>query len=211
MGLIYIATNKLDGKTYVGQTSQGFEKRLAVHFCARKKSYFGNALRQRGIDGFDFEFVPCPLDELNATECSLIATIGSKYPNGYNLTDGGEGTRGYKQSAEQLKKLSILRTGRKASPETRKKLSAHMKGRQHGLGQKMTEENRRKLSERMRGTKMSEDNRQKLIKANTGNTYRKGSTMTAKTRAALLQANINRVWSDESRMKLSMAHRGKRP
>ena len=59
-----------------------------------------------------------------------IRELNSKAPNGYNLTDGGDGGRGLSPSAE-----------------TRQKLSAALKGRPaHNKGVKHTAEARAKMS-----------------------------------------------------------------
>lgn len=51
-----------------------------------------------------------------------IAEFNCKYPNGYNLTDGGDGLTGCTESTRQ--KLSKINTGKKMSDEFRVKLSA---------------------------------------------------------------------------------------
>lgn len=53
-----------------------------------------------------------------------------------NLSDGGEGPSGLKHTEEFKIRVSEKLKGREFSPEHRAKLSAFMKGRQHGLGKK---------------------------------------------------------------------------
>ena len=85
---------------------------------------------------------------------TAIKKYNTLQPNGYNLTIGGEGTVGYKFSAEQCRKMSESRKGKpsgrkgeKASPETRRKLSDSHKGHKH------SKETRMKMSEAHKGKK----------------------------------------------------------
>ena len=45
--IIYKVKNKVDGKIYVGQTSQLLRARLSCHVCSN--TYFGKALRKYGV------------------------------------------------------------------------------------------------------------------------------------------------------------------
>ena len=65
-----------------------------------------------------------------------------------NLTEGGEGTSGYKFTDETKKVLSNLKIGIKKSEEHKKKMSISAKKRgPNQLGRKRTEESKKKSSE----------------------------------------------------------------
>lgn len=64
-----------------------------------------------------------------------------------NLTDGGDGTMGFKPTEEMLIKMSIAQVGRKHSEETKKKMSDYHKGK------KLSQETKKKLSESKKGNK----------------------------------------------------------
>ncbi len=66
-----------------------------------------------------------------------------------NMTDGGEGSEGYKYSKKTRKKMSNAKKGKKHSEETRKKMCQNNgKG---NLGKKLSEETRKKMSESKKG------------------------------------------------------------
>ena len=87
-GTIYIATNKTNGKIYVGQTRNSFAKRQKHH--VRGQHLFGKACRKYGIDGFTWQQILYHKDELNYWEQYFIEKLNSMHPNGYNLTGGGD-------------------------------------------------------------------------------------------------------------------------
>ena len=51
--LIYKHTNKINGKSYIGQTSRSINERLNEHL--KSDSVFGKALRKYGIENFQSE------------------------------------------------------------------------------------------------------------------------------------------------------------
>ncbi|MBD3878755.1 MAG: GIY-YIG nuclease family protein [Quinella sp. 1Q5] len=127
VGVIYKITNTLNGKPYVGKTKRSTEVRFKEH--VKEKTYIGKAMRKYGIESFTVEVLEeCPVEKLNEREIFWIATLGSKAPNGYNLTDGGDGGdggsgKGRSQSAETRAKISAKLKG-KPSPKKGVKLSA---------------------------------------------------------------------------------------
>ena len=101
MGCIYTATNRHNGKVYVGQTIQSLHKRRVQHEHASKnpyrrdRSYFHSALAKHGLDAFDWAILctdgpDVTLDEL---EELAIDVNGTTVPNGYNLRPGGNSCR----------------------------------------------------------------------------------------------------------------------
>ena len=97
IGFIYVVTNTVNGKVYVGKTVKPFDARWKNHKeQARCKSsfYFHNAIRKHGADAFTFEIVDMAFSEdaLNEKECERIRRESSaEKAFGYNLTLGGEG------------------------------------------------------------------------------------------------------------------------
>ena len=55
--LVYIHTNKLNGKKYVGQTCQRPEKRWNNGKGYKLETYFGKAIKKYGWDNFEHEIV----------------------------------------------------------------------------------------------------------------------------------------------------------
>lgn len=68
-------------------------------------------------------------DILNNLEKYYIVQYNCKVPNGYNVSDGGEGNLGIILSSESRKKMSIARQGHKVSNETRRKISKSCTGK----------------------------------------------------------------------------------
>jgi group I intron endonuclease len=142
---IYIVTNKINGKRYVGQTWNTLHRRWLNH-CSNKgclKLY--NSIQKNGRDNFSLEF-------LTIVHTQEIADYWEgffirKYDTinkGYNIREGG--SRG-KVSDETKKKMSSWQIGRKLSSEHRSNVS---KAR---MGMKPSEKTRLKLSEVRKGNR----------------------------------------------------------
>jgi group I intron endonuclease len=84
--IIYVATNQITGKKYVGQTTKTLEKRMNQHLVAANNgstTKFHQALRQYGFENFIWDEVPCFLGDLNTSEKYLIKQYNT-IEEGYN-------------------------------------------------------------------------------------------------------------------------------
>jgi group I intron endonuclease len=133
---IYVVTNTVNGKKYVGQTVGSVARRWQQHLSTsrrRCKLSFHNSIRKHGEDAFQvevaaFTFTKLHVDEL---ESSLIRELQTcERSKGYNSTYGGEGAR--------------------HTPETKAKLSNIRKGKP---GAHWTDEQRKRHSEKQKGSK----------------------------------------------------------
>ena len=89
---IYILTNKVNGKQYIGQTTD-IEKRLYSHFNTNRRQFVSRAIQKHTPENFDSAVIEYPnasTDALNAIEKWYIHKYQTKAPNGYNATDGGD-------------------------------------------------------------------------------------------------------------------------
>lgn len=164
VGIIYKATNTINGKVYIGQTKQDFESRKRYHYFYMNQGVdfvFYRALRKYGWDNFHWEIIDTANseDELDNKEIFWISHLKSyiydENSNGYNMTLGGEGAR-----------------GRVVSDETRKKLSKAKKGENNPLfGKNLSEEHRRKISDGNKGKNVSEETRIKMSKSQMGDSH----------------------------------------
>jgi predicted GIY-YIG superfamily endonuclease len=113
-GYIYVWSNSINDKKYVGQT-QNAKSRAKTHLQSAKTSdtHLYRAIRKHGITNFTFQVIEeieedtkeslkLKLDEL---EIKYITEYDS-YNNGYNMTIGGGGARMYKQSQEHIESRS---------------------------------------------------------------------------------------------------------
>lgn len=92
-GIIYKITNKVDGKSYIGQTRYTIEFRWKQHQHKNDNTYFHNAIHKYGIENFSIEILEkCNIEDLNSREIFYIAKYDT-FKNGYNLTIGGDGNR----------------------------------------------------------------------------------------------------------------------
>jgi group I intron endonuclease len=106
---VYVWTNSVNGKQYVGK---GTGRRCYKHFeDAGTKSLLHAAGLKYGRGAFSLEIVADGLgDEAAYTlEMEEIARLGSLVPLGYNLTSGGEGLR--RPSAATLSRMAEASRG----------------------------------------------------------------------------------------------------
>jgi group I intron endonuclease len=162
--LVYLVTNKINGKKYVGQTSQSLITRWKRHqypFPHRRHSYLYNAICKYGIENFSVEALAVvhTKEDMDFYESFLIKEFGLRNPEkGYNLTNGGGGMLGFKLSEETREKMSqYIKT-----EEHRKKISKAKMGNQARLGMKHSEETKKKMSEAAKGRKFSEEHKRNL-------------------------------------------------
>lgn len=115
---VYLITNKLNNKRYVGQ-SINLKKRLKKHLHLTKEERYDaplyKAIKKYGIDNFvleilyktddrDFKKVRAELDEKEKYYITKYKTYGQ-----YNQTLGGDaGVLGYKFTKEQIEKQKTL-------------------------------------------------------------------------------------------------------
>lgn len=95
-GIIYLARNTVNGKCYVGQTVCKFRSRQNGHRASSSRGSklpFHCAITKHGFDSFKFSVLQecCGRDCLHDAERWWISHLNTISPNGYNLTDGGEG------------------------------------------------------------------------------------------------------------------------
>lgn len=112
---IYLVTNLVNNKKYVGQVLQrrGYKLRFYEHLVGTKYAnthLLSNAIKKYGEENFKVELIEenIPEDFIDEKEIYYIKLFNTYYinNNGYNMTIGGQGIHGYLHSAEDIKKIS---------------------------------------------------------------------------------------------------------
>ena len=184
---IYLITNKINGKIYIGKHSTD----------NLNDGYMGSgiiikrAIAKDGKENFTKEYLAfCDNeDTLNYLEKFYIKKYKAKEV-GYNLTDGGDGHLGFIMSEETKEKLSKSHKGKHLTEEHKQKLSeatkkqlvekgSPFKGRHH------TEESKLKMRQSAKNRPpMSTQQKQKISRAN------KGKTLSEEHKQKIRMSNI---------------------
>lgn len=122
-GCVYIHTNVISGKSYVGLTTRDMESRLKQHYNDANKGsslHFHKALRKYDKDTWISKVLEdnIPIQRLALTEKFYIAKYNT-YEKGYNLTTGGD-SFDHMGMIDKLRKANI---GKKATEKTKVKMS----------------------------------------------------------------------------------------
>ena len=98
-GVVYLIINMKNQKKYVGQTVQPLKKRFNAHVTC-KTTAIGKAIRKHGKENFYCGVIKSckSKEEMDYWEKYYIAVLKTKNCKiGYNCTEGGEGTVGYRK------------------------------------------------------------------------------------------------------------------
>lgn len=171
-GYIYKISNLVSGKCYIGFT-QYPENRWLSHQRNEGSKLVFQAIKKYGLENLIFEVIAG--DSLE-NEDYYIQEHNSMYPNGYNLTSGGnippnhkgktyEEIYGVEGAREQRKKRAKLQKERggygpvKHTLETRKKISESVSGKKNPMyGKKQSDETKMKISSKIKGRYNGGDN-----------------------------------------------------
>ena len=179
-------------KRYYGITSAGCKRRWQNGNGYKTQQYFYRAIEKYGWNNFQHIvlFNNLTEDEAKLLEQCYIALYDTTDKNkGYNITDGGEGVRGYKHTEEWKQKMSKARSGannpwygKHLSKEHREKISmnhADMSGKNNPFYNRThTEETRQKMRDNhydnsgknnhMYGKHHTKESKQKMSEAKIG-------------------------------------------
>lgn len=177
-GVIYCVTCLKNGKPYFGQTVRPIKVRWRQHIVSANNGSdhkFHRAIRKYGYKNFTIEEVlsveASSLQALKAKLDFLERHFIQKYDarrNGYNTTDGGDGTLGasWKVSEEGRRNMSLARKGYHPSKESIRKSAESRRGKCY-----LTEEGRKRISKAHLGKKASVEVRLKMSLARKGRKF----------------------------------------
>jgi group I intron endonuclease len=184
-GFVYLITNKINGKKYVGLTQRTVDRRWKEHVnrAAGCNYWLHKALTKYGANNFTCEAIVSSLSKeaLPELERMLIA----EYRPEYNQTAGGEVTTGRKYSDAVKAIIRQKNTGKKRTPEQRAANSALKK-------------------------KQFLDNPELKARAVERIIAARSKINEGKRIAAVRVAQLGKVWSNETRAKLSASCMGRR-
>lgn len=152
----YLITNKINNKGYVGITTRSLSRRWYEHRFVSNScgQLLAKAINKYGEEAFEIKPIASAktLENLKEIEKELIAQFNTKVPLGYNLTNGGDGVFGFKQSEEQKKRNGDLKRGTKASEQTKAKMRvAHSGKNNHFYGKSHSDDSKAKISATKQG------------------------------------------------------------
>lgn len=156
--IVYQFTNKVNGKSYIGQTVHSLEKRTREHLSPRSGCVvLYKAIQKYGLDNMERKVLVKvgSTDELNYYESALIKAFNTLSPNGYNLMTGGDRSRPV-QSVIQKRNETCK------DPQIREKMGRHWRE------VPFTEEHCQKISDALKGRQFSSQHRKKLSKSAKG-------------------------------------------
>lgn len=224
--IIYMATNTVNCKSYIGKTTKVLSKRIYAHKWSSVKgekhnvykSKFYNAIRKYGIESFVWEVLDIAnnIEELNEKEKYYIDKFKT-IENGYNISPGGNGgdsfsnhpnkeeirekirssCTGVKRSEDFKKRNRERQIGRIISPETIEKRKRKLKGRV------ITPEWRAKISESLKGRKVSPEIKQKISKTLSGRKLKE------QHKKRISDGQVGRKHTEETKAKISTKMRGR--
>lgn len=189
--LIYLVTNIINGKQYVGQTQNSASVRWSQHkHQALKKdssSVLAAAIRKYGPENFKVSILKtcASIEELNVSEIGLISSLNSLAPHGYNLDSGGSNKIMHESTKQKLSAAKLGKSNGPFSKEHRDAISKALK--KAGVRPPNTLEiiNKRKLlgpDNGMYGKSHTAAARKKMSQANVGNKYWVGKTHTRQSK-----------------------------
>ena len=160
---LYIITNIINQKKYVGITKVGYAKRFETHKDNAKRFYERSqrillyiAMGKHGFDYFEIEFLSegNNWEHLKELEIEAIKKnktyVGDDDSWGYNQTRGGDGSDGYKWTEEQL----AAHSRPPQTEEIREKKRNHPNSKPW-LGKNLSLEHREKVRQARIGTTRS--------------------------------------------------------
>jgi group I intron endonuclease len=157
--IVYLITNRINQKIYIGKTKESLRRRWVVHIShakTRAHTPLHNAVRKYGEHNFTLEIISNhnSIEEMDKAEIEAIKKFNSNDKSiGYNLTSGGDGApigntfmKGHHHTKKSRKKMARAHKGLELGPQGtdhRDKISRALTGIVRGP---MSEEMKREKS-----------------------------------------------------------------
>lgn len=138
MNEVYLITNRVNGKRYVGVTCRGYLERFKEHIhdaLSGSTLMLHSAIRKYGKENFDIILLETDItdDVICQREQYYINLYNTFYASGigYNMTQGGDGMSGYKHTKEAKAKISKSLEGHVFPKSRNLKIQSAMIGREY--------------------------------------------------------------------------------
>ena len=217
VGYIYLITDTTNGMKYTGKHHYHIEGQL-------DPNYHGSGVIIKNIykkrpETLKEEYIKTCYseEEMCSDEQYYIKLFKTLWPNGYNLTEGGDG--GEIPCEEVRKKMSMKLKGRHISEETRRKISNSHKGINIWMkGKTLSEETKKKISESLKGRpsgmlgkKHSDETKKKMSDEHRGekNPFY-GKHHSEENKIKWSEKKKGKHHSEETKKKMSDEHRGEK-
>lgn len=201
--VLYLATSRTSGKSYVGITTTALALRWQKHCAAAKSAvpryHFHRALKRYGSADFEVVELARYTDVTSAkhAEAEIIHHL-DLVTLGYNMTPGGEGMSGYKHTSTTRARMSEAARRRSNTTEARARLRAQLAATPiSDTTRKLKSDNARRLWE--------DPDRAARMRVSFG-----GRTHTIASREKMAAAKRGRTLSPETRSRMSASHRARR-
>lgn len=166
MYYIYKITNRINGKTYIGQHKY---KKLNDNYMGSGK-LIRRAQKKYGMENFEKEILYSRIqykETVDDMERFAIAKERALGKAEYNITDGGQGGNLGEEVNKKLRGENNPFYGKHHSDKTRRKLSEARKGKKFGH---LSEATKRKISEGNKGKHFSEERKRNISESLKGHT-----------------------------------------
>ena len=172
IGYIYLIIDLTNWKKYVGQHHYHLEKLDSNYHGSGR--IISKIYKKRPETLKEVYLKTCyTQEELNEWEKYYIKFYNTLWPNGYNLSEGGEGGI---MCEEIRKKMSLSHKGqiphnkgKHYSEETKKKISEVTSGEKNPFyGKHHSEETKQKISDSQKGRQFSEETKRKMSESRLG-------------------------------------------
>ena len=172
VGYIYLITDTTNGMKYTGKHHYHIEGQLDPNYHG-SGTIIKNIYKKRPETLKEEYIKTCYSEEqMNSDEQYYIKLFKTLWPNGYNLTEGGEGCVA---SEETRRKLSLSKKGKPLTEKQLEKRKGLFVGEKNPMyGKTLSEEHRRKIGNANKGKPapnkgkpMSEETKKKMSKTHT--------------------------------------------
>ncbi len=211
-GLIYCATNMINGKKYVGQTKQSLKRRIKGHkdkiINKNDNTHFHNALKKYGLNNFMWTIL-CYAENKEALDKAEIYWIEYYHTIeiGYNHQDGGYNG---KPSLITRKKMSDSQLGKEPwnkgkchTEESKLKMSCSHLGNKSIKGKHHTKETKEKIGKARLGKPAWNKGLKGAQKA--WNKGKKMGPLSEEHRKKISEVQKNKILTEETKLKMSLA------